>query len=227
MLKTGDFDSVFSDKQRLKYFFSLEDLIDFIFPPNLQHPLAASRLIAFALYGPLDESNRLRCGRDGLRVLLDYELNQMCLQIEREDIIQIYLHNPRDLAVLTTAEQDSIINQADNHLKCTKGKGSLPAITKADVVSILNSVSRDESGNLNFHEAQKVILDFRRARSQRLKLVYPQLEDTGTPLTVSSKTFNFSNSTSAKSRYVSECVAPTTMFEKMKGLRNADIVETV
>lgn len=116
-----------------KFKFHLEDLIQFIFPPNLQHPLASARLIAFGLYGPLDEHGHLRSGRGGCHAIAEYELETMCLQIEREDIIQIYLHRPRDMGLLTTAEQDMIINQADAHLKKEKGKAMLPRMTKEEV----------------------------------------------------------------------------------------------
>lgn len=37
--------------------FRLDDLLDFIFPAALQHPLAVGRLFAFALYGPLNSEN--------------------------------------------------------------------------------------------------------------------------------------------------------------------------
>jgi hypothetical protein len=119
-----------------KFLFSLENLIKFLFPENLQHPLAASRLIIFGQYGPLDELNQLRSGRKGAHILMEYELDEMCQQIEREDLVQIYLHNPRDLGMLTISEQDAIINQADAHLKKEKGKAMLPKITKQDVIDL-------------------------------------------------------------------------------------------
>lgn len=121
-----------------KFLFNLNDLLTFIFPRNLQHPLAASRLIIFGMYGPLDSSQQLRSGRKGAHVLMEYELDAMCQQIEREDLVQIYLHRARDLGLLSTAEQDMLINQADAHLKKEKGKAMLPKITRDDVIDILS-----------------------------------------------------------------------------------------
>jgi hypothetical protein len=116
-----------------KFKFDLESLIDFVFPESLQHPLAAGRLIAFGMYGPLDEENHIRTGIRGSRILAEYELEQMCLQLEKEDIIKIYLHRERDLGMLTSEEQESIVNQADAHLKKAKGKAMLPPLSKQDI----------------------------------------------------------------------------------------------
>lgn len=121
-----------------KFLFNLNDLLTFIFPQNLQHPLAASRLIIFGMYGPLDSSQQLRSGRKGSHILMEYELDAMCQQIEREDLVQIYLHRARDMGLLSTAEQDMLINQADAHLKKEKGKAMLPKITRDTVINLLN-----------------------------------------------------------------------------------------
>ncbi|MGB4191694.1 MAG: hypothetical protein WBJ81_04015, partial [Rickettsiales bacterium] len=78
-----------------KFKFDLESLIQFLFPTSLQHPLVAGRLFVFALCGPLDENLCIRTGFQGKRILAEYELEQMCMQMEREDIVQIYLHKSR------------------------------------------------------------------------------------------------------------------------------------
>lgn len=67
----------------------VEDLLNFIFPRNLQHPLSTGRLYAFGMYGPLDEDGNLRAGHNGQRVVSAWELDTMCLQFEREDILQV------------------------------------------------------------------------------------------------------------------------------------------
>lgn len=59
------------------------------------------------------------------------------MQIEREDIMQVYLHKGGDMGLLTSAQQAAIIVQADNHLKKAKGKAMLPRLTKKDVLDIL------------------------------------------------------------------------------------------
>jgi hypothetical protein len=60
----------------------------------------------------------------------------MCIQFEKEDILQIYMHKPRDVGLLSVAEQEMIISQADGHLKCAKGKAMLPQINKKDIQNI-------------------------------------------------------------------------------------------
>ena len=59
-----------------KFKFYLEDLITFVFPSSHQHPLAAARLFAFGLYGPLDKNLHIRTGVKGQRILAEYELGK-------------------------------------------------------------------------------------------------------------------------------------------------------
>ena len=54
----------------------------------------------------------------------------MCIQFEREDILSVYVEKQRDVGLLSIAEQEMIISQADGHLKCAKGKAMLPQINK-------------------------------------------------------------------------------------------------
>lgn len=67
----------------------VEELLDFIFPKSLQHPLSTGRLYAFGMYGPLDPDGKLRSGYNGHRVVSTWEIDTMCLQFEREDILQV------------------------------------------------------------------------------------------------------------------------------------------
>eukprot|EP01039_Chlorochromonas_danica_P002609 gene2608-2852_t len=214
-----------------RFRFHIDDLIDFVFPVELQHPLAASRLIIFGLYGPLDEAKRLRSGRQGQHVLAEYELETMSIQIEREDILQVYLHRSRDMGLLNGAEQDMMISQADARLKQEKGKAMLPRISKEDVRQLLGHLPRDEDGRISFHEAQKAIDDFRRNRIQQFKLVYPKLTSsnskklTAEPVDATDKPMNSSSKGHGLGRTVSASVAPLTMFQKMRGLGPADLIE--
>lgn len=177
----------------LQFQFRLEDLIQFIFPKNLQHPLTNARLFIFALYGPLDQNGKLRSGRGGQHVLMEYELDEMCMQIEREDLIQVYMHRPRDMATLVTSEQEAIINQADAHLKRAKGRAMLPQLRQEEIEDLFQvtspcllcfllfltmffqDFSRDAEGKISFHEAQEMLHKFREDRVKRFKLVYPDL----------------------------------------------------
>lgn len=119
--------------QPTKFQVRLEDIIDFIFPSILQHPLTAGRLFAYGMYGPLAEDKTLRTGPRGSHQISVWELDEMCFQIEREDLISIYLHKQTDLGLLSTEEQESLISQADSHLKKAKGRAMLPQITKDDI----------------------------------------------------------------------------------------------
>lgn len=75
----------------------IDDLIRFLFPVNLQHSLVAGRLIVFGLYGPLDEHLQLRTGPQKRNVVSDWQLDLMCVQVEREDLLSIYLHKQSDV----------------------------------------------------------------------------------------------------------------------------------
>jgi hypothetical protein len=122
--------------KRDKFQVRVEDMIAFIFPEDLQHPLAAGRLFALGMYGPLDEDNMLRTGPLGKHKTTVWELDSMCIQIEREDILSIYLHKQSEMSLLTTEEQESLIAQADSHLKREKGRAMLPQITRDDIIHL-------------------------------------------------------------------------------------------
>jgi hypothetical protein len=119
-----------------KFQVDVNDVIDFIFPVMLQHPLAAGRLFSYGMYGPLDDNNDMRTGPRGVHKTSVWELDQMCLQVEREDIMAIYMKKRCDIGLLSIEEQESIIMQADPKLKKAVGKSMLPQITKQDVYSI-------------------------------------------------------------------------------------------
>lgn len=123
-----------------KFQIDIEDLIQFIFPEILQHPLAAGRLFAFGMYGPLDENNELRTGPKGSHKTTVWELDAMCKQIEREDLISIYLDDKTPAGLLSGQEQDDIIAQADSHLKKAKGRAMLPQITKQDIYELFQVI---------------------------------------------------------------------------------------
>jgi hypothetical protein len=75
----------------------IEDIISFLFPVSLQHALVAGRLIVFGMYGPLDDQLKLRTGPLKRNAVSDWQLDLMCVQAEREDILNVYLHKPSDL----------------------------------------------------------------------------------------------------------------------------------
>lgn len=234
-----------------KFKFHLEDLLKFIFPKSKQHPLAAARLYAYGMCGPLDQNGEIRTGIRGNRVLASYELDQMCLQYEKEDLLQIYSHRARDIGLLTSAEQSSIVNQADAHLKKAKGKASLPVLSRNDIIDLFEDLERDSFGRMSFHDAQKMIDEFRRERIKQYKLVFPNLGKKDKKITPAntekiseSSTFDESvvaatkatmSSTNKKKKsgrmpliggIVSEAVAPRTLFKYREGCTNSDLVDT-
>ncbi len=223
-----------------KFRFDIENLIDFVFPTSLQHPLATGRLIAFGMYGPLDANNQIRTGFKGNRVLAEYELEQMCLQLEKEDIIKVYLHRAKDMGMLSSHEQEAIVSQADAHLKKAKGKASLPPLSKDDIRDLFADCELDEYGRISFHEAQRVVVNFRKDRIQQYKLVFPvigkkpgsgsesgstsrKLESTTSSST--SKDLTVTRKPKKRQSRVGTSVAPRTMFLRNKGDNNADVVD--
>jgi hypothetical protein len=231
--------------------FRLDSLIDFIFPGTLQHPLAAGRLYVFGNNGPLDKKGQIRTGFKGSRVLAVYELEQMCMQSEREDILLIYAHKARDIGLMTSNDQFNIINQADAHLKRASGKASLPQITAKDIIALFDDVPKDEFGRISFHDAQETITNFRKDRIQQFKMIYPKIggkdpkksmgatQTTGSTLAGFGESVNGGHildngSTHTKSKKsgrmpliggkVSTAVAPRTMFQHKEGLSNPELV---
>ena len=77
----------------------------------------------------------------------------MCIQFEREDILSVYVEKQRDVGLLSIAEQEMIISQADGHLKCAKGKAMLPQINKKDVEHIFEVIF------LTFNSFNDLLLD--------------------------------------------------------------------
>jgi hypothetical protein len=177
-----------------------------------------------------------------MRTVADYELEEMCMQYEREDLIKVYLHKPSDFGTLSIAEEDAIIAQADGHLKNAKGKAMLPRIDKEDVKRIFLDLPRDDYGTFSFHDAQKKIREFRADRIRRYKLVFPNLTsgpkrskkisaepaaDDGDLSSMGSfDNFKPPGALYQTSRFiVSENTAPRTMFQRNKGQSNSQVTE--
>mmetsp|Transcript_9398 Transcript_9398/g.14159 ORF Transcript_9398/g.14159 Transcript_9398/m.14159 type:complete len:285 (+) Transcript_9398:114-968(+) len=235
-----DYDQTRLSKKKSKFQVDIRDIVDFVFPSILQHPLAAGRLFAYGLYGPLDERNTLRTGPQGRHEISVWELDSMCKQIEREDVMSIYLHKRGNMGLLSTEEQESLIAQADTHLKKAKGRAMLPQITKEDIYELFKDVPRDKDGYCSFHDIQGIIAEYREARIQNFKLVYPQLtskkSNSGTmtqtggstqlPNLKGSKGSSLGMSRRKKGK-VSTAVAPPTMFQRNAGQTNPDIIKQV
>eukprot|EP01038_Epipyxis_sp_PR26KG_P014865 gene14865-19981_t len=209
-----------------KFQFHIDTLLDFLFPPSIQHSLVAGRLIAFGLCGPL-VNGRIITGKKGNRFLADYELDEMCLQFEREDIVKVYLHKSRDFGLLTKDQQEALIAQADPKMKKCKGKGYMPQLSKQEVIQLFEKLPADENGCISFHEAQKAIVKFRDDRIKQFKQVFP--DNNRTILPKLNKSINndtkLSDTKLRLQATVSDEVAPVTMFRKMEGYTNPDLIE--
>ena len=112
----------------------INQLLSFIFPKHIQHPLTAGRLFIYSLYGPLDSDSKIRSGYKRMHVLKDYELESMCMQLDREDIISTFTESFQELS---TEEHSMIIGQSDSKFKIAKGKAMLPTLREVDVRAIL------------------------------------------------------------------------------------------
>ncbi|CAM9801009.1 unnamed protein product [Discosporangium mesarthrocarpum] len=151
----------------------MASVLNFVFPPTLQHPLSTGRLYAFGLYGPLDEHSQLRSGRGGQRVVSGWELDAMCLQFEKEDILQVYISGKRPLCVLSDAQKEEIIAQADKHLKTAKGRGYREQITREEVINLFIELPRDVEGFLSFHDMQRQVRKYRDKTIASFRVIFP------------------------------------------------------
>lgn len=174
-------------QRRLQSSVQLRDVLDFVFPAHLQHPLSLGRLYAFALYGPLDENNQLRGGAMKRRVLSTMEIDIMCKAFEREDIVRIYMFEGRPLHTLTAAEQDEFVAQADSKLKSAKGRGMMKQLTRQEVVELFEDLPTDEYGGYSFHDLQRRIEEYREKRIADAKVVFPLMSKPTTTTGTSGK----------------------------------------
>lgn len=78
-------------------------------------------------------------------------------------------------------------------------------------------------GYLSFHDIQNRIFQFRQDRIRNYKLVYPNLVSKQTLRSLPTQQLN----KSARTGRVSSSVAPSTMFQRMKGNTNPDIIKQV
>jgi len=154
----------------------VSDLLEFLFPPGFQHPLVAGRLIAFGMYGPFDEQLRLSSGEKGMHKVQGYELDAMCDQFEREDIITVYISSNRPLAALSFEEKAEMLEGANRATKTTRGKLSqqmnnkqMPAFTREQIGELFSDLEEDEEGRKSFHEMQLRVVEFRADRIKMLR----------------------------------------------------------
>ena len=123
LLKSGK-----SKPAKKSHWVSMENLLHFCFPLEDRYPLSTGRLSVFGNYGPLADDGTLRGGRQGSRIVSHMELEAMIEEMQREDILYVYIGNQR----LQREEQEEILKQADEELKNQK------PLTPEEVVNMFN-----------------------------------------------------------------------------------------
>lgn len=86
---------------------------------------------------------------------------------------KVYLSGGRPLFVLSDAQQEEVIAQADSHLRTAKGRGYRRQVTRAEVSDLLSDLPRDAAGLASFHDAQKLILGYREKQIARFRVIFP------------------------------------------------------
>jgi len=217
---------------------TLDQVMDFLFDESLEHPLSLGRLYAIALYGPLDDQSQLRAGIGGSHVLGNWELDEMCMEFEREDILAIFIHEGRDFHTLSKKEKEEVISQADQRLKNGRGRGMMTQLTEEDVVDLISPlevVNEEDLINTNhqnkvipFSIFQNAIMGYRAERIKQFKTVFPNLNSSSSSSGSSSSSSNTQNTMKRGSKQnnlnqtrskFSPSVAPSSMFIKNQGFR--------
>lgn len=105
--------------------------------------------------------------------LLKLFLSPPRLVSELAIVPKVYLSGGRPLFVLSDAQQEEVIAQADSHLRTAKGRGYRRQVTRAEVSELLSGLPRDAAGLASFHDAQKLILGYREKQIARFKVIFP------------------------------------------------------
>jgi hypothetical protein len=66
--------------------------------------------------------------------------------------------------MLTVAQQEELIAQADSKLKKGSGRGMLKQPTRQEVIGLFEGLPTDEHGGLSFHDLQRRIEEVSRKR---------------------------------------------------------------
>lgn len=89
--------------------------------------------------------------------------------------LKVYISGGRPLYILSEAQKEEVIAQADSHLKTAKGRGYRRQVTRAEVVQLLSSLPRDAAGLVSFHDAQQLILGYRESQIERFRVIFPDV----------------------------------------------------
>jgi len=108
----------------------------------------------------------------------------------------------------------------------------MPQLTKDEVRDIFEGVETSPDGTMRFHEMQQRVLAFREDRIKRMRVMYPLVARKPRRVGFGGSTASRKSLTSTKrsrrtTAKVSPAVAPLTMFQKDKGLRNSDVATRI
>ena len=88
-----------------------------------------------------------------------WELETLCKQFEKEDIVQTYLPLGFPISTLTQEEMQEIVSKADHRLKAGKSRWLIPQVTETEVLELFEDLPQDEKGQLSFHDLQQAIME--------------------------------------------------------------------
>lgn len=137
---------------------SLDGILNFCFPPGEWHPASTGRLAVFGNYGPLASDGNLRCGMRGDHIVSDVELKAMIEEMQREDILNVYIGKQR----LQREDQEEILIQADEELH------KVPQKSPEEIRNMFKHLKTNKKGQYSFHDLQRVILQERIKRVKKL-----------------------------------------------------------
>ena len=144
-------------------------LMDFVFPPHVQHPRSAARLFVVAEYGPLDPvTGGLKGGPAGQRPLGAFELRCLLDEVEVWDALSVVLP-PQRIGALNAGEKEESLRALRDIVP------EMPRIDPGQVARLLAPLHRVAGDSVDFHAFQAAV---RRARLQRitaLRTMYPAI----------------------------------------------------
>ena len=89
---------------------SEEEVMNFLFPPDIDYPSSASRLFLLARYGPLVHGEIVGGSYKRHRALTKQELGDLILRDEKDELLALFL-DPATAKSLTPAEEASVLGE--------------------------------------------------------------------------------------------------------------------
>ena len=172
---------------RKSHWVNVDDLFTFLFPPGMQHPRSTGRLIVFGEYGPFADDGTLRAGWRGRHRITDRELKTMIDEIEREDLIAIFVvraallvirhtvwhvecvthslthsltHSPHTRGVMLVQKDRGLDEEKKQEILqgADESKNKLPNMNREQISGILSSLPRNDVGDVSFHDLQRCVV---------------------------------------------------------------------